>query len=51
MKTELKNIVNRIFFSEDIFIISYYAYDKIKKTNCILTFPKKQTSWDYSVEY
>lgn len=33
--------------------ISYYAYDKLKKKKCIITFPKypDTSSWQYNIEY
>ncbi len=40
------------FLEEDMYSISYYAYDSLKKKNCILTISKTPgSSWDYNIEY
>lgn len=37
----------------DNYKTSYYAYDKLKKKMCIITFPKypDTSSWQYNIEY
>jgi len=49
--TPIDKITQQSFLSEDFYTISYFAYDTIKKKNCILTFSKLPTSWDYSINY
>ena len=47
----MKNITIEDLLSEDFYSISYYAYDKAKRKNCIVTFSKVPTSWEYSIDY
>jgi hypothetical protein len=49
--TPLEKITQLDILEEDFYQISYYAYDKLKKRNCILTFPKIPTSWNYTIDY
>jgi hypothetical protein len=51
MQTDIKNIEIVDFLDEDFCSVQYYAFDKIKKKNCVLTLAKVPTSWKYSVEY
>ena len=38
-------------FEEDKYQVTYLAFDKLKNTHCYLTFPRVQTTWEYSVVY
>jgi hypothetical protein len=49
--TNLENIQIIDFLSDDFYTLEYYAYDKVKKKNCILILTKVPTSWEYSIEY
>jgi hypothetical protein len=51
ISTPLEKITQLDFLDEDFYQISYYAYDNLKKRNCILTFPKIPTSWTYDIDY
>tara|TARA_R110000868_G_scaffold163224_1_gene395398 strand:- start:30 stop:281 length:252 start_codon:yes stop_codon:yes gene_type:complete len=51
ISTPLEKITQLDFLDEDFYQISYYAYDKLKKRSCILTFPKISTSWNYTIDY
>jgi hypothetical protein len=55
MKTQTTTPIEKItqldFLDEDNFEMSYYAYDNLKKCNCIISFPKVPTSWTYSINY
>jgi hypothetical protein len=55
MKTTLITPLNKIkhleICHEDFYQISYYAIDKLKKRNCIITYPKVKTSWNFTVDY
>lgn len=51
ISTPLEKITQLDFLDEDFYQISYYAYDKLKKRNCILTFPKIKTSWNFTIDY
>lgn len=47
----MEHITIQDLLSEDFFSLSYYAYDKAKRQNCIVTFSKVPTSWVYSIDY
>jgi hypothetical protein len=47
----MKNFKILEYESEDNYTITYTAYDLIKKTYCYIIFPKRTTSWQYSVYY
>lgn len=49
--TPINKIVQLDFLDDDFYSVSYYAYDTIKKKNCILIFSKVPTSWEYSIKY
>ena len=49
--TPLDKITQLEICHEDFYQISYYAIDNLKKRNCIITYPKIKTSWDYSINY
>jgi hypothetical protein len=51
MTTKVENIQILDFLANDFYAVQYYAYDKIKKKNCILILTKVPTSWEYSIEY
>ena len=49
--TSLKNITTLDFLHSDKYQSQFYAYDNVKKENCILILPNVKTSWIYSIEY
>jgi hypothetical protein len=49
--TPINKIVQLDLLDDDFYSVSYYAYDTLKKKNCILTLTKQTTSWEYSIEY
>lgn len=51
MRTPLNKIKTLDFLDEDNYSESYYAYDTVKKTTCILILSKKPTSWIYEIKY
>lgn len=51
ISTPLEKITQLDFLDEDFYQISYYAYDKLKKRSCIITYPKIPTSWNYTIDY
>jgi hypothetical protein len=51
MQTEIKNIIQGELLESDQFFTTYYAYDKVKKVNCYITFSNVQSSWTYSITY
>ena len=50
--TDLKDIeISKDILERDNWQTTYFAYDKIKKMYCLITFPNKKTSWEYSINY
>jgi len=51
MEKPLDKILILDFLDENFYQISYYAFDIIKKTHCILTYSKTPSSWKYCIDY
>lgn len=51
MEKPLDKITILDFLNENKYQVSYYAFDNIKKSHCILTYSKVVTSWNYLIEY
>jgi hypothetical protein len=51
MQTEIKNIIQGELLESDQYQSTYYAYDKLKKVNCYITFSNVQSSWSYIITY
>jgi hypothetical protein len=49
--TPLDKITQLEICHEDFYQVSYYAYDNLKKRNCIITYPKIKTSWNFTIDY
>lgn len=49
--TPIKDITQLKTVYEDLSILVCKAYDNVKKSYCLLTLPKTETSWTHSIEY
>ena len=51
MQTELKYIIQIDLLESDIYQTVYYAFDKLKNKNCLITIANRPTSWSYILDY
>ena len=51
MKTEIKNIIQIDLLECDLYQTTYYAFDKVKNKNCLITIANRPTSWSYILDY
>ena len=51
MQTDIKYIISIDLLESDQYQTVYYAFDKLKNKNCMLTLANKPTSWSYILDY
>lgn len=51
MQTELKYIIQMDLLECNQYQSVYYAFDKLKNKNCLITIANRPTSWSYILDY